>query len=490
MLDMRLSTTEPRLGAADSESGPLSDFDDLIAQSEHWTPEARAQLAESLEAVIRGELRAWFCKRGRSCDGKPHEGYSYPHARGDQWPPPGEDWFVWLLSGGRGSGKTRTGAEYTRRVSEHVPRIGLIAPTGADLRDTIVEGESGLKFVYAMAGEKIHYEPSKRRVTFPSGCIATLYSAEEPDRLRGSNNGFLWMDEPAHYEDPQAVWNMATLGLRIGRRPHICMTTTPLPSKFIKARIKDPRTRTVRVSTYKNLENLAPNFRDEVLAQFEGTRLGLQELHGKVLREVDGAKWEERFIQHDRTVDWHDMERIVVAIDPAGTANRRSDETGIVVVGRIGKTLYVLEDASGKYSPNGWAQKAIDLYDRYEADVILAERNFGADMVKNTIMNLGFEGRVIEAHAQRSKELRADPIVAKYEQGLVWHVGDTADLEDEMLTWIPGKGDSPNRVDALVWGLTEVSDAASSMTLRGPSGTIIRNRTAWNSGTATRSPLR
>lgn len=466
------------------------EFDDLLKQSEHWTPEARARLAEQLDQIMRGELRAFYCKVGRKCDGKPHEGYPYPHARGDQWPPPGEDWFTWLLSGGRGSGKTRTGAEYTRRISEQVPRIGLIGPTAPDVRDTIVEGESGLKFVYAMAGEKIDYQPSKRRVIFPSGCIGTLYSAEEPDRLRGSNNGFIWMDEPAHYDDPQALWNMATLGLRIGRRPHICMTTTPLPSKFIKKRIKDKRTRTVRVSTYANLENLAPNFAAEVLSQFEGTRLGLQELYGMVLREVDGAKWTESIIQHDRTVDWKDMERIVVAIDPAGTANRRSDETGIMVVGRIGKMLYVLEDGSGKYTPNGWAQRAIDLYDKYSADIILAEKNYGGDMVKATIDNLGFSGRVILSQAARSKSLRADPVVAKYEQGLVIHVGNTAELEDEMLTWVPGKGDSPNRVDALVWGLTEVADISSAITLVAPSGTILRERSAWNAGSPTTRSFR
>ena len=467
------------------------EFDDLVRRAENWTEDARARLREQLDRVLSGELQAFYCTRGRKCDGKPHDDYPYPHARGDQWPPPGEDWFTWLLSGGRGSGKTRTGAEYTRRVSSHVPRIGLIGPTGADVRDTIVEGESGLKFVHAMAGEKIDYQPSKRRVIFPNGCIGTLYSAEEPDRLRGSNNGFLWMDEPAHYEDPQAVWNMATLGLRIGKRPHICMTTTPLPSKFIKARIKDRRTRTVRVSTYANIDNLAPNFAAEVLAQFEGTRLGLQELYGMVLREVDGAKWSESMLRHDREVRWEDMDRIVVAIDPAGTANRRSDETGLVVVGRHGRMLYVFEDASGKYTPNGWAQRAIDLYEKYKADAIIAEKNFGADMVANTIKNMGFEGRIIEGQAQRSKALRADPVVAKYEQELVWHVGSSlATLEDEMLTWVPGKGDSPNRVDALVWGLTEVMDGSSAVTLTGPSGQLLRTRTAYNNGVSRRMAIR
>lgn len=453
----------------------MNDFTDLLKESQNWSPEAQAKLRDELDLVMRGELRAWYCTRGRACDGKPHDGYEYSHARSDQWPPPGTDWFVWLLSGGRGSGKTRTGAEYTRRVTEKVPRMALIGATSTDIRETMVEGPSGLKYVYAMAGEQIDYQPSKRRITFPNGCIASLFSAEEPDRLRGSNTGFIWMDEPAHYEDPVAVWSMAVLGLRIGERPHICMTTTPLPSKFIKKRIKDPRTKVSRVSTYANLDNLAPTFAEEVLSQFEGTRLGLQELYGKVLKEVDGAKWSEAIIGHDRDVDWQELERIVIAIDPAGTANRRSDETGIVVVGRLGKMLYVLEDASGKYSPNGWAMKAIELYDKYRADAIIAEKNYGGDMVKDTIRNRGFEGRIIEAQAMRGKSLRADPVVAKYEQGLVLHVGLTlAELEDEMLTWVPGKGDSPNRVDALVWGLTEIADLGSDGTLHRYRGVIPR----------------
>jgi hypothetical protein len=167
----------------------------VFSMMEGWAPEARDKAAKLLEDVLSGHLRAWYCKRGRTCDGTPHRGYNYPHARGDQWPPPGENWFSWFLSGGRGSGKTRTGAEYTRRMSERVHRIALIAPTGADVRDTMIEGESGLQYVFALAGQKVHWEPSKRRITFPSGAIATTFSGEEPDRLRGPQHGFAWLDE-------------------------------------------------------------------------------------------------------------------------------------------------------------------------------------------------------------------------------------------------------------------------------------------------------
>ena len=309
-----------------------------------------------LSALERGERRAWYCRRGRKCDGAPHEGYPYNHARGDQWPPPGTDWFMWFLSGGRGSGKTRTGAEYTRKMSEKVGRMALVAPTGADARDTMIEGESGLKYVSALAGDKVHYEPSKRRLTFPNGCIATTFSGEEPSRLRGPQHGFAWLDEPAHMPLIEDVMSNLQFGLRLGERPHIVLTSTPIPTKWVKATQKDPKTRVVRVSTHSNRANLAPNFFETVVAQYEGTRTGLQELEGRLLESVAGALWSTDIL-HREHIEPEELDRIVVAIDPAGTANRRSDETGIVVAGIRGKIAYVLHDASGKYTPMGWARR-------------------------------------------------------------------------------------------------------------------------------------
>lgn len=436
----------------------MSDWE-ILELAKNWPPEAQTAAAAALEAIANGERRAWYCNRGRKCDGEAHQGYNYPHARGDQWPPPGMDWFAWFLSGGRGSGKTRTGSEYARKMSEKVSRMALIAPTGADVRDTMIEGESGLMFVAGLAGQKLKYEPSKRRITFPSGCIATTFSAEEPARLRGPQHGFAWLDEPAHMPLIEDVWDNLMFGLRLGQRPHVVLTSTPLPTKWVKTTQADPGTRVVRVSTFANERNLAPTYLARVKAKYAGTRVGLQELEGRLLADVAGALWNVDILQRE-PIEWEDLERIVVAIDPAGTANRRSDETGIVVAGIRGQNAWVLHDASGRYSPMGWAEKAHSLYEMYRADAIVTEVNFGADMVEEVIRRYVPSGtvppRIIKKRASRSKQVRAEPVVALYEQGRVFHDGNLADLEDEMLTWIPGKGDSPNRVDALVWAITDL----------------------------------
>jgi phage terminase large subunit-like protein len=476
------TTTPPIADFADDDEPRRLTAAEIKAMAEQWSPEGRAQAANMVEDLVKGRRRAWYCANpGRDCDGKPHTGYPYPHARGDQWPPAGSDWFSWFLSGGRGSGKTRTGAEYTRRMSERVGRMALIAPTGADVRDTMIEGESGLIYVCAVAGQGVKWEPSKRRITFDNGCIATTFSAEEPDRLRGPNHGFAWLDEPAHYPNAEEVWSNLMFGLRIGARPHVVLTSTPLPTKWVREIQGRHNTRVVRVSTYANLDNLAPNFREEVVSQYEGTRKGRQELYGELLLDVEGSLWREEYLQHmGATNEPGPMDRIVVAIDPAGSQNKRSDETGIVAVGREGKFGHVLRDASGKYSPQGWARMALSVYRDLEADAIVAERNFGGDMVKKVIETeaeaMGLNPRIIVKTAMRSKALRAEPIVNLYEQSRVFHWNDLAELENEMLTWIPGTGPSPNRVDALVWALDELISTSSIGRIRSARGGTMRRR--------------
>lgn len=459
--------------APDQDLTPL----EIMKRAAKWAPDGRAEAQKLVEDVMQGNLRAWYCTRGRDCNGEEHEGYPYPHARGDQWPPPGEDWFAWFLSGGRGSGKTRTGAEYVRRMSERVGRIALIAPTGADVRDTMIEGESGLQIVCALAGQKIKWEPSKRRVTFPNGAIATTFSGEEPDRLRGPQHGFAWLDEPAHMPLIEEVFSNLLFGLRLGKRPHVVLTSTPIPTPWVRKTQADPTTRVVRVSTYANIKNLAPNFRELVVSQYEGTRKGRQELYGELLADVEGAIWSGEMLQH-RNVDWKDMDRIVVSIDPAGTANRRSDETGIIVAGRKGNECFILEDGSGKYTPQGWAERALRLYKNYEADAVIVEKNYGGDMVKDVIVRtpMGKEvaPRIIVKTAMRSKALRAEPVVSLYEQSRVFHSGDQSLLETEMLSWIPGQGDSPNRVDAMVWAVTELMNSTGLGRIRSARGGTIR----------------
>jgi phage terminase large subunit-like protein len=462
----------------DDEDDQSLSPEEVLQRANMWPEGTRDEAAGLIRAILEGERRAWYCTRGRSCDGEEHAGFMYPHARGDQWPPPGEDWFAWFLSGGRGSGKTRTGAEYARRMSERVGRMALIAPTGADVRDTMIEGVSGLQAVCALAGQKIHWEPSKRRVTFENGCIATTFSGEEPDRLRGPNHGFAWLDEPAHMPLIEEVWSNLMFGLRIGKRPHVVLTSTPLPTEWVKRMQAKENTVVVRVSTYANLKNLAENFRQEVVDQYEGTRKGRQELYGEVLLDVEGALWQEEYLTHD-TVDPDSMDRIVIGVDPAGTANKRSDLTGIVVAGVRDKKGYVLADHSGKYSPQQWSAIVNDLYEKFKADCIVAERNYGGDMVKDVILRgaTDLPPRIKVPHGQRSKSLRAEPIVALYEQSKVIHRtgSDLSKLENEMLTWVPASGmASPNRVDALVWALSDLMRPGGAARIASARGGTIR----------------
>jgi predicted phage terminase large subunit-like protein len=252
----------------------------------------------------------------------------------------------------------------------------------------------------------------------------------------------------------------------------------------LKALILDPLTRVVRVSTYANLDNLDPNFRRTVIQRYEGTRIGRQELHGEVLADVEGALWNfdmivpHRLPQIERLEDLiPTFERIVVGIDPAGTSKARSDETGIIVAGKRGRDLYVLADASGKYTPSGWAKKATDLYEHWQADAIIAENNYGGEMVRSTLLNEQAAVRIKEVNSRRGKLIRAEPIVSLYEQGLVHHALTLAavseGLEEQMTEWVPGKGDSPDRVDALVHALTELADNTGESEIATASGIIV-----------------
>lgn len=455
-------------GADTPDFERLSEIEEQI---KGWDPKSRAEAMKHLSAMDDMVIQAWYCTRGRKCDGQPHGEYQWKHARGDQWPPPGEDWFVWACMAGRGWGKTRTGAEYTRAMSEKVGRMALVAPTASDARDTMIDGESGLLQVCARAGMKVLYEPSKKRVTFPSGARATLFSGEEPDRLRGPQHGFAWLDEPAHMPLIDEVWTMLLLGLRLPPRPHVIVTTTPKPIKWVRTLVDKPNTRVVKGKTHDNLSNLAQSYQDEVMSQYEGTRMGRQELYGDILEDVEGALWQAEWLSRsDR--EHTEMERIVIAIDPAGTSNKKSDETGIVTAGKLGKQGFVLRDDSGRMTPQEWAKKAMKNYEELQADAIVVETNFGGDMVKENLRHNGFEGRVIESRAVRGKQLRAEPIVTLYEQGRMFHngpnIGQFDKLEEEMLTWVPGEGASPNRVDALVWAMTDLMKPGGEMTFASP----------------------
>src|ERR671926_1593944 len=331
-----------------------------------WDQRSKENFLAEL-ALTQADRKVWFCKRGRNCGGNPHEGVEYNHARPDQWPPVGTEWFVWLVMSGRGAGKTRTGSEWVRKITSHVGRIALVGRRGPDVRGTMIEGKSGLITICERAGFKygtdFEWLPSKKEFRFPNGAKAFGYSAEEPDTLRGPEHGAAWLDEPAHMPLIVDVWDNLLMGLRIeglpGGAKALC-TSTPLPTKWLKELRAEPTTVTVVVPTHVNLDNLDPNFRRTVIDRYEGTRRGRQELYGEILEDVEGALWSAAIIDdhRDGNVTAEDMDRVVVAIDPSGTSAKNRDETSITVTGKRGNDYFVLADLSGHYTPDGWAEAA------------------------------------------------------------------------------------------------------------------------------------
>lgn len=383
-------------------------------------------------------------------------------ARPSQLPPPG-DWRVWLILAGRGFGKTRTGAETTiDRVRRSVSkRVGLIAPTAADARDVMVEGESGI-LACSPPDFRPLYEPSKRRLTWPNGAVATLFSAEEPDRLRGPQHDFIWADEPAAWKYPE-TWDMAMFGLRLGTNPQVVATTTPRPTRLIRDLVADPGTVVTRGTTYENARNLAPAFLTAIVKKYEGTRLGRQELNGEILDDNPGALWSRNVIEALRVREHPPLLRIVVGVDPAVTSDPESDETGIVVAGvDAAGHYYVLADASLQGTPLTWATAVKRVYDQYRADRVVAEKNNGGELVEANLRTVDRTLSYRGVWASRGKQTRAEPISSLYEQGKVHHVGTFPLLEDQMCDWAPDSGDpSPDRMDALVWAMTELTQSTT-----------------------------
>jgi phage terminase large subunit-like protein len=382
-------------------------------------------------------------------------------ARPSQLPPEG-DWRVWLLLAGRGFGKTRTGAELVRsRVAARgARRVALVAPTAGDARGVMVEGESGILAI-SPQWDRPHWEPSRRRLTWPNGAIATFYSADEPERLRGPQHDAAWCDELASWRYPE-TWDMLMFGLRLGNDPRVVVTTTPRPTSLIRTLLKHPSVVVTRGSTYENRPNLASHFLDQIVRKYEGTRLGRQELDAEILDDVPGALWTHRLIDAGRVTATPELTRVIVAIDPAVTSGGESDETGIIVAGKDANLHgYVLADASGRYPSIEWARTAIAAYRAYNADRIVAEVNNGGDLVETTIRMVDPNVPFTAVRATRGKAIRAEPVAALYEQGRLHHVGGFAALEDQMTSFMVdlsrgNAGYSPDRVDALVWAFTEL----------------------------------
>lgn len=376
-------------------------------------------------------------------------------ARSNQLAPPG-DWAVWLMLAGRGFGKTRSAAEWARHIvdSGKGKRGALVGQTASAVRDVIIEGESGLMSVFP-PWQRPQYEPSKRRITFHNGTIATTYSADAPELLRGPQHDWAWCDELAAWKRAKAAWDNLMLGLRLGTNPQVCVSTTPKPLKLLMELARSDRTVITKGTTYDNLENLAQNFKEQVLGRYEGTTLGRQELYAELLDELPGAAWKRSTIDAGRIDKEPTLDRKIVSVDPATTSNDDSDETGIVVAGKADRRGYLLADLSMRAAPLAWAKRVVSAYYEWDANEIIAESNQGGDMVKTTIHTVNPDVPVRLIHASKGKSARAEPVSAKYEQGLVHHVGIFGELEDQMCNWQPGEK-SPDRLDAMVHAFTDL----------------------------------
>jgi len=346
--------------------------------------------------------------------------------------------------------------------------MALVAPTASDVRDTMVEGESGI-LSHSPPWNRPVYISSKRKLEWPNGATAHMYSAEEADRLRGPQHEKAWCDELTSWKDPE-TYDMLLLGLRIGALPQLVVTTTAkIGHKLLKGIIKDPYTFMTNGHTFDNQENLHSQFIAHIKKKYEGTRLGRQELEGKFIEEGIGILWNEDSFQYLGKRPDDALNRVVVAVDPSISDTAEGAETGIVVVGRDDDhNGYVLADHSGHYSPNGWATKAIDLYKMYKANSIVAETNNGGDMVISTIKNVDAGVKTKKVVATRGKRIRAEPVSMLYEQSRIWHVGHFPALEEQMVDFNPEdtKMASPDRVDALVWGMTELIITPSEVRIR------------------------
>lgn len=318
----------------------------------------------------------------------------------------------------------------------------------------MIEGESGLLAI-SPPWNQPEYQPSKRRVVWPNGALATVYSGFEPDQLRGPQHDTAWCDELASWQYARETWDNLQFGLRLGD-PRVCITTTPRPIRLLREILKAPTTVKTAGSSYENRSNLPDAFFAQIIAKYEGTTLGQQEIHAALLEESPGALWKRETLNATREQEAPTLVRIVVAIDPAASQTEESSETGLVIAGLAANGhAYVLADRSGRLSPDTWARRAVEEYRQRMADRIIGEHNNGGDMVKNTVLTVDKTVSYKEVWASKGKYTRAEPVAALYEQGKVHHVGVFPDLEDQMCTWVPGD-DSPDRMDALVWALSEL----------------------------------
>ncbi|TCQ28924.1 phage terminase large subunit-like protein [Rhizobium sp. PP-CC-3G-465] len=380
--------------------------------------------------------------------------------RPEQRPPPG-DWRVWLLMGGRGSGKTRAGSHWVHDLATAPGarpglRIALVAETLGDAREVMIDGVSGICRVATR--HRPDFEVSRRRLVWPNGTIAQIFSSEDPESLRGPQFDYAWCDELGKWKHAQATFDMLQFALRLGADPRILVTTTPRPIPILKALAADPATVLRRIRTMDNAGNLAPGFLKAMDGRYGGTRLGRQELDGEMIADREDALWNRAAIEALTLRDTGPLGRIVVAVDPPAGSGADSC-CGIVVAGIDGRgRAVVLADCSVEgASPAGWAAAVVRAFRRFDADRVVAEINQGGDMVAAVLRGIDARLPITNVRASRGKWLRAEPVAALYEQGRVVHAGAFPALEDQMCDFGAdglSSGRSPDRLDALVWALT------------------------------------
>lgn len=372
--------------------------------------------------------------------------------------PTKDDYQTWLILAGRGFGKTRIGAETVRAWVHQLStgRMALVGKTPADVRDTMIEGESGILSI-SPPWDKPQYIAGRRRVEWNNGAFALIYSGAEPEAIRGKQHEKAWIDELFTFKYPQLAWDNLSLGMRLGRRPQVVITTTPKPIKVLKDIMKDTFTLITRGNTYENRDNLPDFFYRTIVSRYEGTRLGRQELYAEVLDDNPNALWKRADLDKFRVSRAPELSAIVVGVDPEATSNEESNETGIITVGKSEDGhFYVLHDNTILGTPNEWGLAVVSAYHRSQANLIIAETNQGGEMVEYVIKTIDGTVPYRGVRATRGKYVRAEPISALYEQGKVHHVGFFPELEDQLCEWEPGSK-SPDRLDALVWAISHLN---------------------------------
>jgi phage terminase large subunit-like protein len=393
-------------------------------------------------------------------------------AREDQLPPPplasGEQWRVWLVLGGRGAGKTRTGAEWVRAKAlglapagkEPASRIALVGETLGEVRRVMIEGVSGLLAVHA-PDERPRFEVSKLQLVWPNGAVAQIFSAEDPDSLRGPQFAAAWCDEIAKWRLVEEAWDMLQFGVRLGSAPQVAVTTTPRPIPLLRKLLRDAATVVTQAATAANAAHLAPTFVTEMERRYGASALGRQELMGEIVDDMAASLWRRDWIEEHRVSACPELSSIVVAVDPPVTATANSDACGIVVagLGADGRAYVAADRSIQGREPAVWARAVVAAYQEFMADRVVAEVNQGGDLVVTVLRQIDQAVAVRKVRATRGKWLRAEPVAALYAEGRVAHVGVLQVLEDQMCAFGADglvRGRSPDRVDALVWALTDL----------------------------------